>query len=431
MQIESLYKIYQQYPIIATDTRKISADSIFFALKGEHFNGNQYALQALELGAAFAVVDENIYEPNDKIIMVPDVLIALQQLAKHHRLQFNKKNIPFLAITGSNGKTTTKELIHAVISTTYSTYYTNGNLNNHIGVPLTILSIKDDAQFAIIEMGANHQKEIASYCEWALPTHVLINNCGKAHLEGFGGIAGVRKGKGELYDYAAANNAIVFRNTDLTYLKEMAIERNITNEITYGSQDAKYIGKAIDNNGMIDVVILTNGYEALIKTQLVGSYNLDNIIGAVAVGATFNIPMSAIVKALETYSPTNSRSQLMQRDTNTIILDAYNANPTSMTAAIKNFMRTSYTNKVLMLGGMWELGEESIAEHQAIINLINECNWNAVVLVGGDFKHTENNYLYFENNLDAKAWLQKQQYKNTALLIKGSRATAMEKVLDV
>jgi UDP-N-acetylmuramoyl-tripeptide--D-alanyl-D-alanine ligase len=430
MHTEALYQIYKQHPIIATDTRKISIGAIFFALKGDNFNGNQFALQALKQGAAFAIVDESIYEANEKIIVVDDVLIALQQLAKYHRMQFMERNIPFLAITGSNGKTTTKELIHAVISTTYNTYYTHGNLNNHIGVPLTLLSIKDDVEFAIIEMGANHQKEIAAYCEWALPTHVLINNCGKAHLEGFGGIEGVRKGKGELYDYAAANNAIVFRNTDLIYLKEMAMERNINNEITYGSQDAKYIGKAIDNNGMIDVAVLTSGYEALIKTNLVGSYNFDNIIGAIAVGATFNVPMNAMIKALENYNPTNSRSQLIQQNTNTIILDAYNANPTSMTAAIRNFMRTSYSNKVLMLGGMWELGEESLPEHQTIINLINESNWNAVILVGGDFKNVKHNYIYFENNIAAKEWLIKQQYVNTAILIKGSRATAMEKVLE-
>jgi UDP-N-acetylmuramoyl-tripeptide--D-alanyl-D-alanine ligase len=426
MTIPQLYSIYLAYPNIQTDTRKIQAGEIFFALKGDNFNGNLFAQQALDAGASYVVIDEKEFYINEKTILVDDVLQTLQALAKHHRMQFT---IPFLAITGSNGKTTTKELINAAMRTTLKTYYTFGNLNNHIGVPLTILNIKQNAQFAIIEMGANHQKEIEQYCQWAMPTHVLINNCGKAHLEGFGGIEGVRKGKGELYDYAIANNAIVFRNTDLDYLQTMANDRNITNEITYGSANANYVGRSIDNAGMIDVAVLTPGLETLIKTQLVGDYNFANIIGAVAVGRTFGVSIDNIKQGLEEYTPTNSRSQLIKQGTNTIILDAYNANPTSMKLAIENFSRTDYPNKIIMIGGMWELGTDSVQEHHDIISLLQQWNWNDVILVGGDFANIKHDYIYFDNNIQAKEWLQNTAPTNTAILIKGSRATAMEKVL--
>jgi UDP-N-acetylmuramoyl-tripeptide--D-alanyl-D-alanine ligase len=426
MTIEKLYQIFLQYPNVQTDTRKIQSNEIFFALKGDNFNGNTFAQQALAAGAAYVIIDEKKYYINDRTILVANVLATLQALARHHRMQFN---IPFLAITGSNGKTTTKELIHAVMQQGLITQCTFGNLNNHIGVPLTLLSIKQHTQFVIVEMGANHQLEIASYCEWALPTHVLINNCGKAHLEGFGGIAGVQKGKGELYDFAKAHNAIVFRNADLDYLQEMAIARGITNEITYGAHQAHYMAKPIMSNGFVGAAVITKNLECTITSMLVGDYNFANIIGAIAVGSYFKINMDAIKKAIEQYVPSNSRSQLIQHGSNTIILDAYNANPTSMQAAINNFANATYPNKVLMLGGMKELGPDSIAEHQAIVHLINDTNWNKVVLVGGDFKHVQHTYIYFEKNTDAQLWLQQQQLANTAILIKGSRATAMEKVL--
>ena len=426
MSIAALYDIYLLHPQIQTDTRKLKAEEIFFALKGENFNGNTFAKQALEVGAAAVIIDEKEYYINEKTILVDDVLTTLQALAKHHRMQFT---IPFLAITGSNGKTTTKELMNAVLSKKYKTYCTFGNLNNHIGVPLTLLGIKKDAEFAIIEMGANHQHEIEGYCQYAMPTHVLINNCGKAHLEGFGGIEGVRKGKGELYDYAVNYNCIVFRNTDLDYLQQMATDRGITNEITYGSSNAQYVGKPMDNNGLIDVAVITPGLETIMQTQLVGDYNFANITGAVAVGRTFDVPMNAIKAALQEYTPSNSRSQLIKQGSNTIILDAYNANPTSMRAAIENFAKADYANKIIMIGGMWELGTESIAEHQQIVQLLQQWNWNDVVLVGGDFAHTQHSYIYLPSNAEAKEWLENRKPENTAILIKGSRATAMEKVL--
>jgi UDP-N-acetylmuramoyl-tripeptide--D-alanyl-D-alanine ligase len=426
VEVHQLYQIYLQYPRVQTDTRKIAAGEMFFALKGDNFNGNAFAQQALQLGAAYVVVDEPQYVINDKCILVFDVLGTLQALATYHRQQLQ---IPVLAITGSNGKTTTKELINAVLSTQYSTSCTIGNLNNHIGVPLTLLSIPLTAQIAIVEMGANHQQEIKTYCQWALPTHVLINNVGKAHLEGFGGLEGVRKGKGELYDFAAEHKCIVLSNTDLTYLADMQQERNITHSITYGRQQAQYTGMPIDNNGLLSVGILTPGMETTIDTQLVGDYNFANVMAAVAVGSTFNIGIDTIKQAIQEYTPSNSRSQLIKLGTNTIILDAYNANPTSMKGAIENFARTTYPNKYLMLGGMWELGADSIAEHQHIVDLIEHYNFNNVVLVGGHFKDVYHQFIYFDNSLQAAQWLQQQQLSNAAILIKGSRASAMEKVL--
>ena len=425
MSIEQLYTIFLQYPNVQTDTRKLQQGDIYFALKGENFNGNLFAKQAIEQGASYAVIDEVAFQLNEQYILVDDVLTSLQQLAFHHRKQFD---IPFIAITGSNGKTTTKELILAVISAQYKTYATEGNLNNHIGIPLTLLKIKKDAEIAIIEMGANHQKEIESYCKIALPTHALINNCGKAHLEGFGGIEGVRKGKGELFDYIRETKGIIFRNTDLDYLIPMS--SGINEQITYGSSTADYRGIIESNEPLLNVAITTPNLECIIRTQLVGEYNFPNVMAAVAVGSYFKIPIEVIQKSIEHYSPSNSRSQLITQGTNTIILDAYNANPTSMTAAIRNFRNADYPNKVVMIGAMMELGKESQEEHQQIISLLEESNWNHVILVGGDFKTTNHKYIYFNSSLEASEWFKSQTFDHIAFLIKGSRAMAMEKVIQ-
>ncbi len=425
MNISELYHIYIQYPNVQTDTRKLKEGDIYFALKGDNFDGNKFASQALQLGASYAVIDDERFYINEKTIVVANVLDALQMLARHHRQQFD---IPFLAITGSNGKTTTKELVNAVLSSQYKTYATEGNLNNHIGIPLTILKIRKDAEMAIIEMGANHQKEIEGYCKIALPTHAIINNCGKAHLEGFGGIEGVRKGKGELYDYIRSTNGTIFINTDLDYLAEMAAGIEI--QIGYGSGNAQYTGKIFSNNPFLQVAVLTPQKECLIKTQLVGEYNFANIMAAVAVGSTFNISIDKIRTAIENYTPGNSRSQLIKLGTNTIILDAYNANPSSMQAAINNFVQADYPNKIVILGAMMELGEESIQEHQQIVNLLEQNNWNKVILVGGNFKHVRHGFAYFENAAEAASWYKEQVFENTAFLIKGSRSFAMEKVLE-
>jgi len=421
---EQLYAIYKQYPNVQTDTRKLKKGDLFFALKGDQFNGNTFATQALEAGAAYAIIDEPNYMLQEGTLLVEDVLTALQQLALHHRKQFN---IPFLAITGSNGKTTTKELIHCTLSAGFKTYATEGNLNNHIGIPLTILRIGSDAEMAIIEMGANHQKEIEGYCQYAQPTHALINNCGKAHLEGFGGLEGVRKGKGELYDYIRETGGLIFRNADLDYLQPMS--EGIHHQVTYGSHYADVTGFALRQHDLLQVAITTPRLECTIHTQLVGDYNVPNVLAAVAVGHHFGIPIDTIRKAIESYVPSNSRSQLVKQDSNTIILDAYNANPSSVRAAILNFRQADYPNKVVMLGAMMELGADSISEHQQIIELLKESNWNDVMLVGGDFQHCIHPYHFVSQACEAGAWLRHQSFTQTAILIKGSRAIAMEKVL--
>ncbi|WP_245798434.1 UDP-N-acetylmuramoyl-tripeptide--D-alanyl-D-alanine ligase [Cnuella takakiae] len=419
-----LYQVYRQYPSVQTDTRKLKAGDLFFALKGPNFNGNLFAQQALNSGAAFAVIDEASYVIEGKTILVPDVLEALQALALHHRQQLD---IPFLAITGSNGKTTTKELIHAVLSTTFRTYTTEGNLNNHIGVPLTILKIREDAQMAVIEMGANHQKEIASYCRIALPTHGLITNCGKAHLEGFGGVEGVRKGKGELYDALRAGKGTAFAMWDYDYLHSMSL--GIDHIVKYGTTEGDVVGSVLQSDPFLQVQF-TSGLEGMVNTQLVGAYNLPNVLAAVAVGLHFGVTPEKIRLALEGYAPSNSRSQLVAKGSNKIILDAYNANPSSMKLAIENFAKLAGDNKILLLGAMAELGEESLAEHQQIIQTIAQYSWAAVALVGGDFQKIDHSYQRFDTAAEAGAWLASLDPQNSTLLVKGSRSTGMEKVVE-
>ena len=425
MQIEELYQLFLANPSIETDTRKIKQGDLFFALKGPNFNGNIFAKQALNLGAAYAIVDELVDITNDKIIKVDDVLKTLQLLAKHHRQQFK---IPFIAITGSNGKTTTKELIREVLTTTYTTYTTEGNLNNHIGIPITILKVKADAEIAVIEMGANHQKEIENYCSYTLPTHGLITNCGKAHLEGFGGVEGVRKGKGELFDYLKAHDGTAFIMADYLYLKEMS--SGIKDIHTYGTREAAICGHIKSSSTFLSVAITKGSDIDIINTKLIGEYNLPNVLAAIALGKYFNVSDEKIKIAIEAYSPSNSRSQLIVKDGNTFILDAYNANPTSMKAAIENFAKMEGYKKVLLLGGMMELGNESLIEHHSIINVINNYSWESVVLVGGDYSKIKHNYINVETSLQAKEWFKQQQYKNLHVLVKGSRSMQMEKVLD-
>jgi UDP-N-acetylmuramoyl-tripeptide--D-alanyl-D-alanine ligase len=383
-------------------------------------------MAALEAGASYAIVDEDIpYSKaiDNRILQVDDVLATLQALAKHHRQQFT---IPFIAITGSNGKTTTKELVSTVLASHYKTYTTKGNLNNHIGVPLTILSVGKDAEMAVIEMGANHQLEIASYCAYTLPTHGMITNCGKAHLEGFGGEAGVRKGKGELFDSIRNHQGTAFVMSDYDYLNEMS--KGIKEIITYGAHSGTIQANSIDHHGMISLEG-TKGFNERIDTQLVGTYNLPNVLAAVTIGLYFKVPMDKIKSAIENYTPTNSRSQLMNWHNNQLILDAYNANPSSMKLAVENFAKIDSTEKIMCLGGMKELGEESILEHQALINYIQSFSWEQVVLVGGDFKTCQHNYLYFENALEAKQWLKAQAYQHKHILIKGSRGIQMEQMI--
>jgi len=425
MDIKELYEIWRQNPSVQTDSRKVQSGDIFFALKGPNFNGNIFAKQALQDGAAYVIVDEDLTFEDDRVIHVKDVLTALQMLAGFHRDQFQ---IPVIGITGSNGKTTTKELIHEVLSKKYKTYTTEGNLNNHIGIPLTILKIKSDAEIAVIEMGANHLGEIASYCIYARPTHGLITNCGKAHLEGFGSEAGVRKGKGELFKYLAETSGTAFINTDLEYLQELS--KNISKIYSYGSSTGNITGQIARSSPFLEMKINSGDTIMNINSQLVGDYNSPNILAAFAVGNYFKVETEKIKEALENYQPSNSRSQLVKKGTNTIILDAYNANPSSMIAAIENFNKLESVDKVLMLGGMKELGADTKKEHKALIELINKYSWKKVVLVGGEFEELEHNYENFDNSLQAKDWLKRQHFENTTILVKGSRGLMMEKVIE-
>jgi len=437
MSISEIYDIYVQYPSVVTDTRKLTANDFFFALKGPNFNANTFAFKAIEAGAAYCVVDEPLttiatyYEGNNeeqkeaalsKMIVVDDALTTLQALAGHHRGTFD---IPFIAITGSNGKTTTKELVYAVLSSQFKTYTTQGNLNNHIGVPLTILSIKKDAQMAVIEMGANHQKEIEGYCVYTKPTHGIISNCGKAHLEGFGGEEGVKKGKGELYTFLRENTGTAFVYTGYDYLNEMSV--GIQNIVPYIN------GTIQSSEPFLTVAANINDTATTVNSQLVGSYNLPNILCALTIGKYFSVPENKMVDAIANYTPSNSRSQLITKDTNTIILDAYNANPSSMKVAIENFAKLAGDHKIVLLGAMMELGEHSLAEHLALLQLIAGCHFSHVVLVGDEFlmhQHALPQFIYFKTTPEAKAWLAAQNPTHAQLLIKGSRSMQMETVLS-
>ena len=437
MSISEIYDIYVQYPSVVTDTRKLKEGDFFFALKGPNFNANTFAFKAIEAGAAYCVVDEPLttiatyYEGQDqqqkeaalsKMIVVDDALTTLQALAGHHRSTFD---IPFIAITGSNGKTTTKELVYAVLSSHFKTYTTQGNLNNHIGVPLTILSIKKDAQMAVIEMGANHQKEIEGYCVYTKPTHGIISNCGKAHLEGFGGEEGVKKGKGELYTFLRENTGTAFVYTGYDYLNEMSA--GIQNIVPYIN------GTIQSSEPFLTVAAKINETTTTVNSQLVGSYNLPNILCALTIGKYFGVPENKMVDAIANYTPSNSRSQLITKDTNTIILDAYNANPSSMKVAIENFAKLAGDHKIVLLGAMMELGEHSLAEHLALLQLIAKYSFESVVLVGDDFlthQHALPQFIYFKTTPEAKAWLAAQNPTHAQLLIKGSRSMQMETVLS-
>lgn len=425
--IEELYQIYLKHPSVQTDSRKVKPNDIFFALKGPNFNGNAFAPQALQAGASYAVVDEPASTSDERLIQVENVLTTLQQLAAFHRRQFQ---IPFIAITGSNGKTTTKELVHAVLSSTFITYATQGNLNNHIGIPLTILSIPKTAQFAVIEMGANHLNEIAGYCAIAQPTHGIITNCGSAHIEGFGSIEGVRKGKGELYDYLRKHNGTAFVCSNYDYLREMS--KGIKEIFWYGTEEGNVVGKADVHSAFLFLkVIFSKGFSLSIQTKLIGNYNLPNVLAAVAVGKYFNVPEHSIQAAIENYNPSNNRSQLLHIGSNVIIMDAYNANPSSMQAAIENFAALNNTSpKILLLGAMMELGSESEREHQKLVELIKKYNWKEVILVGGHFEKAHGNYYYFPTVEAAAEWLKTQHIEQSFILIKGSRSIQMEKILE-
>lgn len=422
--MSELYQLFQKYPIVVTDTRKIVSNSIFFALKGANFNGNQFAAQALEKGAAYAVIDEKEYAINDRFVLVDDVLKALQDLAREHRRALH---IPILAITGTNGKTTTKELVNEVLKCKFTTYATQGNLNNHIGVPLTLLAMTQETEFGVVEMGANHPEEIKFLCEIAEPDYGMITNVGKAHLEGFGSFEGVKKTKKELYDYLQGRGK-VFVNCENQHLRGMLNEQET---ITYGdSEQADSKAKFLQAEPYLILELRSPIGKLYVKTKLIGAYNFENALAALTVGRYFKIPEVEMKKALEEYTPSNNRSQLQKTEKNVLFLDAYNANPSSMQVAINNFANLKMKNKLLILGDMLELGDDSIKEHQALLDLLEEKELKAVYLVGDIFTSINRNYKAFKTTDQLLKELKENEIKNHYILIKGSRGIKLEKVIE-
>ena len=426
MIIEELYQHFKQCSAVSTDTRKIEEGSLFFALKGDNFNGNNFASQALSSGAKYCVIDEKQYATDERYLVVEDVLKALQQLATYHRKQLK---IPIIALTGSNGKTTTKELINAVLSKKYDTTATQGNLNNHIGVPLTLLQMKESTEIGIVEMGANHPNEIGSLCEIAHPNYGLITNFGKAHLEGFGSIEGVIKAKSELYDYLMAHQKTIFVNEN----DHLQVRQ------TLDSKNVYKFGLLTSLDTMLEIIdtqpYVTLRYnQSVIKSRLTGNYNFNNIAVAIAIGSYFDVDPKDIISAIENYTPTNNRSQIIEKDSNTIIMDAYNANPTSMLAALENFKQLHQERKIIFLGDMFELGQTAEIEHQFIVDYLEKNDLGKVYLIGKNFFKTKVQLAKiekFETFDDLKLNIQNHPVKDSFLLIKGSRGMALERILEL
>jgi len=418
MNITELYRLYAQTYLVDTDTRKIRKGSIFFCLKGDNFNGNEFAAEAIKIGASYAVIDEEKYNTLPNTVLVQNVLETLQKMANFHRKQLA---LPIISLTGSNGKTTTKELINAVLSKKYETAATAGNLNNHIGVPLTLLSMTPKTEIGIVEMGANHLKEIEFLCNIAEPNYGLITNFGKAHLEGFGDFEGVIKAKSELYDFLRLNKGTVFINTD----DALQVKQSLgINAIEFNSNAIKFVEAS--------PFVKVQFKNTIIESNLIGKYNYNNIAVAVAVGNYFDISENDIKTAIENYIPVNNRSQIIQKGSNKIILDAYNANPSSMQAALENFAQLKDTNKIVFLGDMFELGKDSKTEHEKIANLATSCNFSKVFLIGKAFSTTSVKNAYVSESFESfKNSTNYSNINNATILIKGSRGMALERLLDL
>lgn len=425
---EKLYSFYLASSSISTDTRSITENSIFFALKGDNFNANEFAQQAVEKGASYAIVDEAKYA-NDKCLLVEDVLTALQDLARHHRKQLK---IPVIGLTGSNGKTTSKELVSAVLAERYKTFATFGNLNNHIGVPLSILAINNDVEIAVIEMGANHQKEIELLCTIAQPTHGIITNVGMAHLDGFGGFEGVKKGKAELYAYLKATQGYTFINRDNSYLMEMSAGAGLSKLIFYGTETGNAIkGELKNSDPFIEIEWTNHELSSTVKTNLTGSYNFENILAAICIGDFFDMDPEAINRGLSNYEPKNNRSQLTKTESNTIICDFYNANPSSMSAALNNISVLTAPRKVAILGDMFELGPESETQHKLIVEQAIHSGLEEIIFIGKYFYALRSAYkaIFFETPTEAANYLTKNKIKDSLILLKGSRGMKLEGLL--
>jgi UDP-N-acetylmuramoyl-tripeptide--D-alanyl-D-alanine ligase len=425
MKIETLHQKFLQCKSICIDTRKIELDTMFLAIKGENFDANNFAKEALEKGAKFVIIDNKEFYIDERTILVNDSLKTLQELSKYHR-EYLK--LPIIALTGSNGKTTTKELILVVLSKKFNTKATIGNLNNHIGVPLTLLSFTKETEIGIVEMGANHQKEIEFLCAIAKPDFGYITNFGKAHLEGFGGVEGVIKGKSEMYDYLRLNKKTAFVNLEdpIQVQKTETIER-----FTFGLNKLNSNLNIISLKANPFVEITFN--ETIITSNLIGLYNANNINLAITIGTYFKISDTEIKTAIESYIPENNRSQLMEKGTNKIILDAYNANPSSMKVAIENFVQLKDSNKTIILGDMFELGTESLAEHKGIVSQLETEKNTKCFFIGADFyksKIEKTNFIFLEKFTDLATFLQKNKIENNMILIKGSRGMALERTLE-
>lgn len=420
MNVQDFYSIYQNAGKVVIDNRKIEKGDIFFAFSGENFNAATLAEKAVEDGASAVIVEQKEFENPDKnIFCVPSTLQFLQDLSRYHR---SKIAVPVIGLTGSNGKTTTKELISTVLSEKYNVQYTYGNLNNHIGVPLTLLSIKPEHEIAVVEMGANHQKEIEFLCSVARPNFGYITNFGKAHLEGFGGFEGVVKGKSELYDYLMANQqtVLVNKNDDLQVEKT----KNYEKTITFGSSDADYNFEKFSEDNFVGLIY--QGERA--QTRLTGDYNFTNLCAAAALGFHFGLDFKQIKSALESYTPTNMRSQVMEKDGKTLVLDTYNANPSSMSASLQNFKSFGGT-KTIIIGDMLELGEDSKAEHQNILELAKSLGFENLITVGNSFKEV-NPESAFANTAELTEYLKTNKITSKNILLKGSRGVALEKIID-
>jgi UDP-N-acetylmuramoyl-tripeptide--D-alanyl-D-alanine ligase len=423
MKIEELHKLFLQFPIICTDTRKITPKCIFFALKGENFDGNIYAGQALTKGAKYSIVDDKKYANTENTLLVHDVLETLQKLANYHRKQNSARVI---GLTGSNGKTTTKELINSVLSTSHKTIATLGNLNNHIGVPLTLLSIKEDTEIAIVEMGANHQKEIEFLCNIAEPDFGYITNFGKAHLEGFGSEEGVIKGKSELYDFLIANNKAIFFNADDTIQSDKL--KTYNKKYGFSESNSKYYEIKLQK---ADPFVTISVEDKIITSNLIGAYNFINCSAAIIIGKYFNTTLDNIQLGIENYTPTNNRSQIIEKNGHKIILDAYNANPSSMKVALENFNNLNASSKIAFLGDMFELGNMAKTEHQFIADLASSMKFNETFLIGENFSKTTTEEKIFNSFDSIATYLKNEKIPKSTILIKGSRGMALERILDL
>lgn len=429
MEINQLYKLYLRHSAISTDSRCVKKNSIFFALKGKNFDGNNFALDALRNGAAYAVIDTSLDNPDSRFILVEDSLQTLQSLANHHRKSCDTK---LLAITGSNGKTTTKELIKRILSEEYKVYATQGNLNNHIGVPLTLLSMPLDTRFGVIEMGANHKGEIRQLCEIAEPDFGLITNIGKAHLEGFGSLEDIAKAKAELFNYLKNNQGTIFGNVSDSNVYSV-IPENYNNTILYGKKGSICWGQYVSSDPFLKLILFINDdYGGLkINTNLVGRYNLENVVTAAAFAHFLNIDNKIIKRVVENYFPEENRSQLIKTSYNSIYMDAYNANPTSMKAALDDFIELNVKNKYFILGEMLEVGKETEKEHQSLLNIFKEKKILNVLCVGNAFyKHANKlGYKYYANVDEIAEHLKNNKIRDANIFIKGSRANKLEKLV--